>query len=215
MNNLKKFANEAEYSAATLNYPAVSWVVSGDTVHFDKAAPAPPEPNDKFMMEFTAIMSSLGTIVLWNMGATDTWSTLTSMTINDTAIEDPTYTNSLESYAMTSGESYVVKYGILSGSDNFVSECLTGDLGGGWGSDQGTIDFLIPSQVESIDYLPNNINNLVIEATTPPTLSIGASDLMAQAIYVPDSSVSTYESTWVDLANKIYPISEYQGNLPV
>ena len=39
MNNLKKFQTEAEYSAATLNYPAVSWVVSGDTVHFDKSVP--------------------------------------------------------------------------------------------------------------------------------------------------------------------------------
>ena len=43
-NNLKKFQTDAEYSAATLNYPAVSWVVSGDTVHFDKTAPTPPSP---------------------------------------------------------------------------------------------------------------------------------------------------------------------------
>ena len=42
--NLKKFANQAEYEAATLNYPAVSWIVSGDTVAFDKEAPAPPTP---------------------------------------------------------------------------------------------------------------------------------------------------------------------------
>lgn len=40
-NNLRKFQNEAEYSAATLNYPAVSWVVNGE-VHFDKTAPIPP-----------------------------------------------------------------------------------------------------------------------------------------------------------------------------
>lgn len=39
--NLKKFQTEAEYSAATLNYPAVSWVVSGDTIHFDKTEPTP------------------------------------------------------------------------------------------------------------------------------------------------------------------------------
>ena len=38
--NLKKFQTEAEYSAATLNYPAVSWITSGDTVMFDKATPA-------------------------------------------------------------------------------------------------------------------------------------------------------------------------------
>ena len=41
MNNLRKFATEADYSAATLNYPAVSWIVDGNTVHFDKEAPTP------------------------------------------------------------------------------------------------------------------------------------------------------------------------------
>ena len=40
MNNLRKFSTEADYSAATLNYPAVSWVTGTDTVHFDKEAPA-------------------------------------------------------------------------------------------------------------------------------------------------------------------------------
>lgn len=38
--NLKKFSTEADYNAATLNYPAVSWVTGTDAVHFDKTAPA-------------------------------------------------------------------------------------------------------------------------------------------------------------------------------
>ena len=51
MNNLRKFATEADYSAATLNYPAVSWVVSGDTVHFDKTSGSPtPVVNDKVII---------------------------------------------------------------------------------------------------------------------------------------------------------------------
>ena len=41
MNNLKKFQTQAEYTAATLYYPAVSWVVEGDYVYFDKSAPTP------------------------------------------------------------------------------------------------------------------------------------------------------------------------------
>lgn len=41
-NNLKKFSTETDYQAATLNYPAVSWVTSTDAVHFDKSAPTPP-----------------------------------------------------------------------------------------------------------------------------------------------------------------------------
>ena len=43
MNNLKKFNTEADYSAATLNYPAVSWVVSDDIVHFDKSGSTPSD----------------------------------------------------------------------------------------------------------------------------------------------------------------------------
>lgn len=40
-NNLKKFNTESEYNQATLSYPAVSWVVSDDIVHFDKETPTP------------------------------------------------------------------------------------------------------------------------------------------------------------------------------
>lgn len=41
MRNLRKFNTESEYNSATLNYPAVSWVVSGDIVHFDKENKTP------------------------------------------------------------------------------------------------------------------------------------------------------------------------------
>jgi hypothetical protein len=41
MNNLRKFTTEADYSAATLSYPAVSWVTATDNVYFDKSAPTP------------------------------------------------------------------------------------------------------------------------------------------------------------------------------
>ncbi len=40
MDNLRRFDTYADYSAATLNYPAVSWIVSGNTVAFDAEAPA-------------------------------------------------------------------------------------------------------------------------------------------------------------------------------
>lgn len=38
---LRKFATEAEYSAATLYYPSVALVTDTNTVHFDKSAPTP------------------------------------------------------------------------------------------------------------------------------------------------------------------------------
>ena len=43
MDNLRKFANEAEFSAATLNYPAVSWIESDDTVHYNLSGSTPPQ----------------------------------------------------------------------------------------------------------------------------------------------------------------------------
>lgn len=43
-NNLKKFATYADYSEAELNYPAVSWILSGNTVEFDAEEPTPPTP---------------------------------------------------------------------------------------------------------------------------------------------------------------------------
>jgi len=52
-NNLKKFQTESEYSAATLNYPAVSWVTSGDSIHFDKTAPTPPTPTGDTWTHYT------------------------------------------------------------------------------------------------------------------------------------------------------------------
>lgn len=46
MNNLRKFETEAEYSAATLNYPSVSWVTATDNVYFDKTSPVVPMLGD-------------------------------------------------------------------------------------------------------------------------------------------------------------------------
>lgn len=48
-NNLKKFQTEAEYTAATLNYPSVAWVTDTDTVHFDKS------PHDYSQDYFTMV----------------------------------------------------------------------------------------------------------------------------------------------------------------
>lgn len=46
MRNLRKFNTEAEYSAATLNYPSVAWIVSADTVVYDKSEPVIAEDNE-------------------------------------------------------------------------------------------------------------------------------------------------------------------------
>ena len=213
MNNLKKFATEAEYSAATLNYPAVSWVTATDNVHFDKTAPV--VANNKVMMAWHSPSEepSGKDIVLWNGGASYPPQDLyISLTLNDVDVvatigQDGT----LENYS-TPNTDYLAKYELI--NNTIITDIFSGDLGGGWGSSAGEIDFLIPSQVTEIQSLPLNVGNVVVEAATPPTISVEWSDFVGD-IYVPDNAVSVYQSAWSDVSSRINPISEYQGNLPV
>lgn len=46
MRNLRKFNTEAEYSAATLNYPSVAWITGNDSFHYNKTEPVVAEDNE-------------------------------------------------------------------------------------------------------------------------------------------------------------------------
>lgn len=212
-NNLKKFTTEADYSAATLNYPAVSWVTSGDTVHFDKTAPV--VVNDKVMMAWHSPSDETSgkDITLWNGGASMEPELLfVSLTLNDADVMSTIGGDgTLHNYS-TPDTDYLVKYELI--NDTTITDIFSGNLGGGWGSDAQNVDFLVPSQVTEIDSLPTNVGNVVIEAATPPTISVDWSDF-AGDIYVPDNAVSVYQTAWGDVSSRINPISEYQGNLPV
>lgn len=211
MNNLKKFATEADYSAATLNYPAVSWVTSGDTVHFDKSG-STPTVNDKVMMAWHNGEHSAGDIALVNLGSTDPTDKFNTLTLNDVDVL-PLVRNDgvLGDYGQANTD-YLAKYGLK--VDSIIGNEFSGDLGGSWGSDTPMVDFLIPAQVTSILSLPSDVVNLVIEAETPPTASVNWSSFSA-TIYVPDNAVSVYQNAWDAVSTKIHPISQYSGNLPV
>lgn len=221
-NNLKKFTTEAEYNAATLSYPAVSWVTSGDTVHFDKAAPA-PTVNDKIMMCWTTPynVSQAADIVVYNTSASPTGIEYCSaVTLNNVDVTQQISDGVLNNATIpNSAVTYTLKYSLADEYYHQVSDAFAGDLGGGWGSDENIIDFLVPAQITDINGLPNNpINSLVIETTTPPTINSGWSQAhLITNVYVPDSAVNTYknDSTWGEGSSIINPISEYQGNLPV
>lgn len=208
MNNLKKFATEADYSAATLNYPAVSWVVSGDTVHFDKTAP------DKVMLLTTAA-SGGDEIVLYNAGSSPLEPYFISITVNDEPVPNPNSTNSL-GHVGVGGEPYLIKYEITS---TIIDDWFAGGLGA-FGSAAQPGDVLIPSQIIEVNHLPSNVYTagakVVCEATTPPNISFATSGLENAILYVPDASVNTYMevSGWNNFA-QILPISQYSGNLPV
>ena len=213
MNNLKKFETEADYSAATLNYPAVSWVVSGDTVHFDKSAPT-PTVNDKIMMAFSSNNTG-NDIILVNLGSTEPTTYFTSITLNDAEVLSLVDSSGVLLNYSVANTDYLAKYDVKETYYNSAFEKFNNNLGV-YGSSDG-VEILIPSQITVVYDMPTNITKLVIEATTPPTTSMGSSgyeDL--QGIYVPDAALSAYQAAWGGTFGEyIHPISEYSGNLPV
>ena len=212
MNNLKKFATEAEYQAASLNYPAVSWVTATDNVHFDKSAPV--VANDKVMMAWRNGEHNAGDIALANLSSTEPTTLFTSITLNDVEVLSLVDSSGvLVNYGQANTD-YVAKYALI--NNTTITDKFSGDLGGSWGCDTPIVDFLIPAQVTEINSIPSDVVNLVVEATTPPTASLDWSGFYG-SVYVPDSAVNTYKSAsgWSSVSTNIYPISEYEGNLPV
>lgn len=214
MNNLKKFSTEADYSAATLNYPAVSWVTATDNVHFDKTAPV--VVNNKVMMAWhsPSDVPSGKDVVLWNSGSSAEPAELfNSLTINNVDVMSTIGAGATLYNYSTPDTDYLVKYELI--ADTTITDIYSGDLGGGWGSSAGNVDFLIPSQVTEIQSLPQNALNVVVEAATPPTASLNWSSIYGKVFYVPDNAVSVYQTAWNQVVGNIYPISQYSGNLPV
>ena len=205
MNNLRKFATEAAYSAATLNYPAVSWVVSGDTVHYDKEAPSPKGT-------VTICQSGAGTEVFgfYNCGASlETIESITFDGVNVTPLTCSTETDTYDTVTAV----YTLK-------GTTVGEEFTGDIG--FNNSSSRIDdfeMMLSEEITSIEDLPSKIKNLVCLATTPPTLPEvwdWSFPYEHPTIYVKDDSLSAYQEAegWGG-ADEIKPLSYYEGNLPI
>lgn len=212
MNNLKKFATEADYSAATLNYPAVSWVTATDNVHFDKSAPTPPTPtNDKVMIaSYGGDSGGLSRFNFYNCEAS-TSSDITAITLDDVAVEPITcQTDS----SFDASQLHIAKYDL---SATTVGDWCTGHLGCTYSSYYAHVDILYPSQITEVFGWPENTKNMVVEAETPPYVEGLGSGFQGDGIYVPDESVNAYkaDSGWGECNDKIFPISQYSGVLPV
>lgn len=213
MNNLRRFTTEADYSAATLNYPAVSWVTATDNVHFDKSG-STPTVNDKVMLLTTATADG-DDIVLYNGGLSPAEPYFISITVNDELVPNPNSTNSLVDVGVDD-EPYLIKYELTS---TIIDDWFAGELGA-YGSTTQPGEVLIPSQITEVKQFPGNVYTngakVVCEATTPPNVSFATSGIDNAILYVPDASVNAYmeASGWNSFA-QISPISEYQGNLPV
>ena len=216
MRNLRKFSTEADYSAAELSYPAVSWVTGTNAVHFDATAPA---DLSKVMFVFNTLSTDQPNedIILWNGGAslppTDLF---TDLTVNDVDVmSDVDASGVLSGYTQPSTV-YVTKYGLI--DDSTITDMFSVTLGGGWGSYPRGIDFFVPSSVSSIDALPENTEALVIDNDDPSNLviSVDWSGTNINNIYVPDSSVSDWQSALGGMyQGSILPMSQYSVNLPL
>lgn len=212
MNNLKKFSTEADYSAATLNYPAVSWVTGTDTVHFDKSAPA---VNNKVKIAFTTDECAVGK----QMNLTpnmDVVSNIDSLTVNG----EPFTPSSSEPYfTLANNTDYLIEYELKDDVTN-VYNWFAIQAAEGCSSTRIKYDILFPAQVTTVTGLyeggsGSEINSLLFEETTPPSVSFNTSSV--PNIYVPDSAVNTYKSDsgWSSIEDYIFPISEYSGDIPV
>ena len=210
MNNLKKFSTEADYSAATLNYPAVSWVTGTDTVHFDKTAPV--VANNKVKIAFTTDACGVGKRINLTPHM-EVVSNIDSLTVNG----EPFTPGGSDSYLnLAANTDYLIEYELKDGVTD-VDNWFALTPAEGCSSVEIHYDLLFPSQVNEINGLNNSINSMILELETPPTVTFYDSDISnIVGIYVPDSAVNAYKSAsvWGSFSNKIYPISQYSGNIP-
>lgn len=232
MDNLKKFATYADYSAATLNYPAVSWIVSGNTVAFDPEAPVVFGG----LTVYYDIEDPSVEIGLFNGGGDSSGSesgsgsggggALPTTMIIDGVEETPINTWRFE----TAGE-HIVQYTF---DNNEIPYAFMHDIGYATkieiGNDIATIpdenadgkpfgDMVDLSSVtisNSITYIGNrafdgcfSLERITVEATTPPTLGNNAfASTNNCPIYVPASAVDTYKAStgWSNYASRIQAI---------
>ena len=229
MNNLRKFNTEAEYSSAALNYPAVSWIVSGDTVMFDKSAPA----TFGGLTVYYNIEDATQEVTLFNGGGGSSESssesgggsggggTLPTTMIVDGVEETPINTWRFE----TTGE-HIVQYTF---EDNaipldFIKELSTvkevvvgNDITSIGGEAILGCTSLTSATIGSgviiinygVFYDCTGLTSVTVNAIDPPTLGTMALDNTNNCpIYVPSATVETYKSAsgWSDYASRIQAI---------
>lgn len=207
MDNLRKFNTEADYSSATLNYPSVSWVVSGDTVHYDKS---------KIMPKVRMAASTGGLSVAYNLGLwhyNNTSIHFNAIVVDGVSIANPNETSSIANYQIPTGAEYVyVDYYFDEDAIDGVFTEWIGVMGEG-GSEMNYAYMLFGDGVTAIAHsLSYNISHVIFEGTTPP--SVGNYLNGMAAIYVPDDYVNTYKAAWPNDASRIYPRSQCAVTFP-
>ena len=225
MRNLRKFNTEAEYSAATLNYPSVAWIVSGDTFHYDKEEPQPEPITYGGLTVKYYIADPSVEVTLFNGGGASSSSSgsgsesgsggggaLPTTMIVDGNEETPINTWRFE----TSGE-HIVQYAFEDNVINVsfygineITEVVVGDditeiaslnSNGVFYQCTGLTSATIGSGITKIGEnafgVCRNLTSVTINATYPPVLEGGNAFTNTNncPIYVPSGSVDEYMSS--------------------
>lgn len=208
--NLKKFQTENDYTAATLNYPAVSWIVSGDTIHFDKTAPVAPMVGDIRVTYNIADTSE--EVKLYNGGG--------GSGSGSESEGGQSESGSGSGFAPTQmwvdgvEETVVGTWRFDTTGLHVVEFKLDGtEIPNAAFYQMGTITKVeIGNNItvigESSFSYPLILINITVLATTPPALGGAAFDGSSCPIYVPSASVNTYKaaSGWNTYASRITAI---------
>ena len=205
--NLRKFQSEAEYSATTLSYPAVSWVTATDTVHFDKTAPA---TFGGLTVKYNITVPT-SEVTLFNGGGDSSSSSdsssdsgsggggaLPTRMIVDGVEETPINTWRFE----TAGE-HIVQYEF---EDDTVPQEFLNAI-------NTAKEVIVGTDIVGLGSAAFNVEltSATCLSTTPPTIgdiiTFGGGS-QNYPIYVPSSAVNTYKTTlfWSDLASRIEAI---------
>ena len=208
-NNLRKFATEAEYSAATLNYPAVSWVTSGDTLHYDLSGTTQSAP--AVMLAFTTdgCCEDKSILIVGDAGMLDI---VSAITVNGQAFEP---LDSSVYVDLQNNTDYLIEFELMDNATDMSYYFNTNlDLEG---CDYEYIqeEILFPEQVTNIGFIPSNLSAIILLPTTPPTTELEGSNIPECPIYVPDEAYEDYQETIWNYNSGVQPLSEYQGNLPI
>lgn len=224
MNNLKKFATEAEYTAAigSLSYPNVSWVESGDTLHYNLELPQTKlleKRGDTVVRQYYCDGNPITTGE--TIPRSDTSAEVTDIIVGDCVEIGYQYNGYLfaDYYSLSSitipSTALEIPAGFVAGCGSLKSFDIPNSVTriawqAFWLS--GIEELTIPSGVTEIEApaldMPS-ATSITCLATVPPTLTYVAMTqyLTGITIYVPSASVSAYEaaSGWSDLNIQAIP----------
>ena len=207
MNNLRKFQNEEQYNAATLNYPSVSWIVSGDTVMFDKSAPATfGGLTVKYYIE-----DPTSEVTLFNGGGDSSSSSESESgsggggALPTTMIVDGNPETPINTWRFETAGEHIVQYTF---EDNAIPQGFLDGI-------SAPKEVIVGTDIVGIGSTAFNValTSATCLSTTPPfigdvsTFGGGAYGL-SYPIYVPSSAENTYKtaSIWTGLASRIQAI---------